>query len=107
MYWNGTRDPARDVVCDCKTMLNILPTAQISPHAMFHFLRVEVRCSWTSFASEEDVCGWVRKWFTSFLMNGISRLVSQWDKCTNNIGDYFLGNKCYFIVLYIYRLFLN
>ena len=49
MYWKGTRDYARDVY-HCNTILNILPTAQISPHAIFtFFLRVEERHSWTSF----------------------------------------------------------
>ncbi|PNF38204.1 hypothetical protein B7P43_G13464 [Cryptotermes secundus] len=42
------------------------------------------------FASDEDVCGWVKMWFrrqpTSFFKD---RLISQWDKCINSFGDCF------------------
>ncbi|PNF29904.1 hypothetical protein B7P43_G07269, partial [Cryptotermes secundus] len=45
------------------------------------------------FASDEDVCNWVKTWFrrqpTSFFKDGIDRLISQWDKCINSFGDYF------------------
>jgi hypothetical protein len=53
------------------------------------------------FASDEDVCGWVKMWFrgqpTSFFKDGIDRLISQWNKCINSFGDYFWGKKCYII----------
>ena len=45
------------------------------------------------FASDEDVCGWVKMRFrrqpTSFFKDWIGRLISQWDKCINSFGDYF------------------
>jgi histone-lysine N-methyltransferase SETMAR len=45
------------------------------------------------FASDEDVCDWVKIWFrgqpTSFFKDGTARLISQWDKCINSFGDYF------------------
>jgi histone-lysine N-methyltransferase SETMAR len=41
------------------------------------------------FASDEDVCGWVKMWFrrqpTSFFKDGTDRLISQWDKCINSL----------------------
>ena len=51
-----------------------------------------------SFASDEDVCDWVKNWFSdspqAFSRNGIDRLVSQRDKCINSDGDYFWCDKC-------------
>jgi hypothetical protein len=50
------------------------------------------------FASDENVCGWVKMWFprqpTGFLKDGIDSLISQWDKCVNSFGDHFSGEKC-------------
>jgi transposase len=42
------------------------------------------------FASDEDVCDWVKMWFrrqpTSYFKDGIDCLISQWDKCINSFA---------------------
>ena len=73
--------------CHCKTKPNILPTTQISPHAVFLLFEELKKCiKGHRFALNEDLYDWVKNWFcrkaTSLFKNWTDRLVSQCDKFT-------------------------
>ena len=55
------------------------------PMRFSHFWKLKKDIRGHGFASIEDVCDWVKRWFsrqpTTFFKNGINRLESQWNKC--------------------------